>query len=143
MADFWLRLYRALRKDRWVSNGPTIPFLIGAYRIRFGNHEFSIEDFLSVLRAGPEHSRIMYCNDTDAYILTVDDYFNYHNPDMPSGPEGYLSYCADLTSTKNAIAVLTKEYESWLQTSQFSWERGKIPPWQEFDNEQISFIMKI
>ena len=137
MNDFWFRLYQLLKNAEKVTLGPTIPYVIGAYRLKFQVDDFGISDLLTILTNGPINSRITYCNNIEAYVLTADSYVC--NSREESSKNSYLSYGGGLGSQGNAITILTAEYNSELKESRFS-RNQEGTEWLEFSEEDKLLI---
>jgi hypothetical protein len=101
MNDFWFRLYQLLKKAEKVTLGPTIPYVIGAYRLKFQVGDFGVSDLLTILTKGPVNSRITYCNNIEAYVVSTDSYGNNSRGESSENP--YLSYGGGLSSRENAM----------------------------------------
>lgn len=144
MNDFWYHLYQLLRKMKELKNGPTVLFLIGAYRLKFEKPEFGFEDLFSVLSNGPINTRIEYCSTIEAYVLTTNSYPNQDSDKVPDFGSYHVSYGGGLSSKKNAVSTLTEEYSAELVDAKFTRiHNGKEWVWEKFTEDDVLMIKQI
>ncbi len=142
-----------MKSDRIISLGPTIPYIIGAYKI-YNGYEISIGELLDevINSKAEEIGLIQKCPDIGEYVLYLNarDICNRFMTKEINllDSEGYKGLIITQnaknlgTTAEKVLENLNYEYENYIKGNRFSWSK-KENTWLEFTDRQKEYIKNI
>lgn len=138
---YWYKLLNHFEKKNYISNGLTIPFLIGAVEVLQPNSEkWTISDIIESFQQ--EGCTILKCGNIGEFVIgTINDLTEgekkyFHNP----CGEIFVTDTSldDVNSTSELIKIFTELYESKIQEAKFS--KNYLGEWSYFSIKDIERI---
>lgn len=151
--NFWYNLILLKKGNGSISNGLTIPYLVGSLSHKFSkslNKESLKELIANVTNANNNQKAVLqYCGDINEYVISLrtkefcdTNFGNETSFKNPSGePSLYISLSAkDFGKSKDEIIDnLWTKYSSSIENKKFSW-KPLTQSWEEFSNIELQEI---
>lgn len=153
---FWEKLLIQLKEQRIITNGITVPYLVGAYSLTFHStpNKELLQEVISILINSSSNSKpvLQFCGDINEYVIGLKSSefctSNYSNDtfflNMENDKTLFITGNASNfgKTEKELIENLWKRYQTQIESKCFSW-RAMNQKWELFNEAEVNRIQGI
>ncbi|MBX2896369.1 MAG: hypothetical protein KF763_13050 [Cyclobacteriaceae bacterium] len=142
----WVRVLEHFERNHYITNGLTIPFLIGCRPHIYPNqHVVDIEEFLSELMLSSRKTSLMTCGNNGQIVVGLLDLESSKVVDQC----GYRSFgniyfiddtFKSATCIEDVISDCKSRYSDLISAERYSFENGKWSRFSEIDMNRFSEV---